>query len=56
MSAQATARYNPLNWLDPTSLGLAEDANTLADALVHDAGGQSGEAHWDEEATGLIAG
>lgn len=38
VSAQPTARYNPLNWLDPTSLDLAEDANTLADALVHDAG------------------
>lgn len=50
------ARYNPLDQLDPASLDLAEDANTLADALVHDAPGQSGDAHWNEEAKALIAG
>jgi len=51
----APARYNPLDLLDPASLDLAEDANTLADALVHDASGQSGEAHWNEEAKTLTA-
>jgi type IV secretion system protein VirD4 len=51
----APARYNPLDLLDPASLDLAEDANTLADALVHDASGQSDEAHWNEEAKTLIA-
>ena len=56
MSGRTPARYNPLDRLDPTSLDLAEDANTLADALVHDAPGQSGEAHWNEEAKALIAG
>ncbi|WP_237243647.1 type IV secretory system conjugative DNA transfer family protein [Sphingomonas sp. LK11] len=52
----APCRYNPLDRLDPGSLDLAEDANTLADALVHDAPGQAGEAHWNEEAKALIAG
>ena len=49
-------RYNPLAQLDPASPDLAEDAQTIADALVHDAPGQSGEAHWNEEAKALIAG
>jgi type IV secretion system protein VirD4 len=56
VSDQLRARYNPLNRPDPASLDLAENANTLADALVHDAPGQSGEAHWNEEAKALIAG
>ncbi len=56
VSGRPPACYNPLDRLDPASLDLAEDANTLADALVHDAPGQSGEAHWNEEAKALIAG
>ncbi|RSU63298.1 type IV secretory system conjugative DNA transfer family protein [Sphingomonas sp. S-NIH.Pt1_0416] len=56
VSGRPTARYNPLAWLDPASPDLAEDAQTIADALVHDAPGQSGEAHWNEEAKALIAG
>ncbi|WP_229664720.1 type IV secretory system conjugative DNA transfer family protein, partial [Sphingomonas metalli] len=56
VSGRTPACYNPLDRLDPASLDLAEDANTLADALVHDAAGQSGEAHWNEEAKALIAG
>ncbi len=56
VSGQPVARYNPLDRLDPASIDLAEDAGTLADALVHDAPGQSGEAHWNEEAKALIAG
>ncbi len=56
VSGQPPARYNPLDRLDPAGLDLAEDANTLADTLVHDALGQSGEAHWNEEAKALIAG
>ena len=35
---------------------MAEDAATLADALVYDAPGEAGEAHWNEEAKALIAG
>ena len=56
VSGRPAARYNPLDHLDPDGLDLAEDANTLADALVHDAPGQAGEAHWNEEAKALIAG
>lgn len=56
VSGRPAARYNPLAWLDAHSPDLAEDAQTIADALVHDALGQSGEAHWNEEARALIAG
>ncbi|MCZ8178066.1 MAG: type IV secretory system conjugative DNA transfer family protein [Rhizobium sp.] len=51
-----TAAFNPLDLLDPDSLDLAEDAGTLADALVFDEPGMAGEAHWNEEAKALIAG
>src|SRR3546814_354662 len=40
----------------PAGLDLADDAMTLADALVYDAPGEAGEAHWNEEAKALIAG
>lgn len=42
--------------LDPDELDMAEDANTLADALVFDVPGMAGDAHWNEEAKTLIAG
>ena len=54
ISGRPTARYNPLDRLDAASLDLAEDAMTLADALVFDE--QASEAHWNEEAKALIAG
>ncbi len=54
ISGRETARYNPLDRLDADSLDLAEDAMTLADALVFDE--QTSEAHWNEEAKALIAG
>jgi type IV secretion system protein VirD4 len=56
VSGQATAAFNPLDGLDADSPDLAEDAALLADALVHDAPGQGGEAHWNEEAKALIGG
>ena len=56
VSGRPAARYNPLAWLDAGSQDLAEDAQTIADALVHDAPGQGGDAHWNEEAKALIAG
>lgn len=56
VSGRPAARYNPLAWLDAASPDLAEDAQTIVDALVHDAPGQSGEAHWNEEAKALVAG
>jgi type IV secretion system protein VirD4 len=52
----ASAAFNPLDTLDPASLDVAEDASTLADALVFDEPGMAGEAHWNEEAKALIAG
>ena len=35
---------------------MAEEAATLAEALVFDAPGEAGEAHWNEEAKALIGG
>lgn len=51
-----SAAFNPLASLDPNGLDVAEEAATLADALVYDAPGEAGEAHWNEEAKALIAG
>ncbi len=51
-----SAAFNPLDTFDPSSLDVAEDASTLADALVFDEPGMAGEAHWNEEAKALIAG
>ncbi len=51
-----SAAFNPLAGLDPHSLDVAEEASTLADALVYDAPGETSEPHWNEEAKALIAG
>lgn len=51
-----SAAFNPLDTLDPDGLDVAEDAATLADALVFDEPGMGGEAHWNEEAKALIGG
>tara|TARA_R100000935_G_scaffold37749_2_gene58882 strand:- start:2938 stop:4776 length:1839 start_codon:yes stop_codon:yes gene_type:complete len=51
-----SAAYNPLDRLSAESLDLGDDASTLAEALVMDAGGQGGDAHWNEEAKALIGG
>jgi type IV secretion system protein VirD4 len=53
VTGMGSAAFNPLDALD---LDVAEDASTLADALVHDEPGMGGEAHWNEEAKALIAG
>lgn len=52
----ASAAFNPLDRIDPGGLDLADDCMTLADALVYDAPGEAGEAHWNEEAKALISG
>ncbi|MDX0518810.1 TraM recognition domain-containing protein [Sinorhizobium medicae] len=52
----ASAAFNPLDTLDSDGVDVAEDASTLADALVFDEPGLTGEAHWNEEAKALIAG
>jgi type IV secretion system protein VirD4 len=51
-----SAAFNPLAMFDPASLDVAEEAATLAEALVYDAPGEAGDAHWNEEAKALIAG
>lgn len=56
VSGVPTSSYNPVALLDPASLDVAEDAATLADALVYDAPGEAGEAHWNDEAKALISG
>lgn len=56
VSGQPGAAFNPMTGLDPHGLDVAEDAAVLADALVYDPPGQSGDAHWNEEAKALIAG
>jgi type IV secretion system protein VirD4 len=56
ITGQPSSCFNPLAAFDPSSVDLAEDAATLADALVFDAPGEAGEAHWNEEAKALIAG
>ncbi|GHD21153.1 type IV secretory system conjugative DNA transfer family protein [Tianweitania populi] len=56
VTGQPSAAFNPLDVLDPDGLDVAEDASTLADALVFDEPGMSGEAHWNEEAKALVAG
>jgi type IV secretion system protein VirD4 len=56
VTGRSSAAFNPLDMLDPAGLDAAEDAATLADALVFDEPGMAGEAHWNEEAKALIAG
>jgi type IV secretion system protein VirD4 len=56
VSGLSTAAFNPFDGLGENSPDLAEDAALLADALVYDPPGQSGDAHWNEEAKALIAG
>ncbi len=56
VTGKRSAAFNPLSSLDPASLDVAEDASTLADALVFDEPGMAGEAHWSEEAKALISG
>lgn len=56
VTGKPSAAFNPLDALDPDGLDVAEDASTLADALVHDEPGMAGEAHWNEEAKAMIAG
>ncbi len=55
VTAMRSAAFDPLDTLDPSSLDIAEDASTLADALVFDEPAMAVEAHCDEEAKVLIA-
>ena len=55
VSGQAGAAFNPLALMSAESLDLAEDAATLADALVLDSG-DAKDSHWNDEAKALISG
>ncbi len=56
ITGQTSAAFNPLAGLDAADVDAAEEAATLADALVYDPPGAVGEAHWNEEAKALITG
>ena len=55
-SGQPSASYDPTAALDLRSPDLAEEAATLASALVYDPPRQASEAHWNEEAKALVVG
>ena len=55
VTGKPSAAFDPLDQLDPAGLDIAEDAGTLADALVFDEPGMAGEAHWNEEAKALAS-
>ena len=55
VSGQVSAHYDPMASLKPDSLDLADDAATLAGAIVTDPPGSS-DPFWNEEAVGLISG
>jgi type IV secretion system protein VirD4 len=50
------ACFNPLDWLDPDSPDLGENAMMLADSLVVPAPGRGEGAFWDEECKALLMG
>ncbi|WP_327212514.1 type IV secretory system conjugative DNA transfer family protein (plasmid) [Rhizobium beringeri] len=56
ITGKPTAAFNPMDGFNPAGIDVAEDVSTLADALVFDEPGVSGDAHWNEEAKALIAG
>ncbi|NEJ10344.1 TraM recognition domain-containing protein [Rhizobium leguminosarum] len=53
ITGRPSAAFNPMDGFNPAG---AEDVSTLADALVFDEPGLSGDAHWNEEAKALISG
>lgn len=56
ITGRTSSAFNPLSSFDIASVDIAEDAASLANALVYDAPGETGETHWNEEAKALIAG
>jgi type IV secretion system protein VirD4 len=56
VTGRLSSSFNPLDGLKADGMDVAEDVGMLADALVVDEPGMSGEAHWNEEAKALIAG
>ncbi|MGO7830643.1 hypothetical protein ACC690_39210, partial [Rhizobium johnstonii] len=47
-----SASFNPMDGFNPACIDVAEDFSTLADALVFDEPGLSGDAHWNEDMNG----
>ena len=57
MTGLPAARFNPLDWIDPTSPDAGENAMMLADSLViPSAGTQQNGEFWTEEAKALLMG
>lgn len=56
VTGRPRSAVNPLDGLNAGGIDVAEDVGMLADALVVDEPGMSGDAHWNEEAKALIAG
>jgi type IV secretion system protein VirD4 len=56
VSGLPSSAFNPMNAIDARSMDVAEDAATLADALVADPPHQVQDAHWNEEAKALLTG
>lgn len=56
VTGEQSANFNPLDSIDLDGLDFAEDATTLAEALIYDESGASQETHWNEEAKALIVG
>lgn len=56
VSGQPSASYDPMSSLHHASPDLADDAATLADALVFDPPGHAGDPHWNESAKSLVSG
>lgn len=56
ITGQPGTAFNPLAGLRAEDVDVAEEAATLAEALVFDPPGAVGEAHWNEEAKALITG
>ncbi|MEI6318791.1 MAG: type IV secretory system conjugative DNA transfer family protein, partial [Pseudomonadota bacterium] len=56
ITGQPGTAFNPLAGLKAEDVDVAEEAATLAEALVFDPPGAVGEAHWNEEAKALITG
>ncbi|NKQ89787.1 type IV secretory system conjugative DNA transfer family protein [Rhizobium ruizarguesonis] len=56
ITGRPSAAFNPMDGFNPDGIDVAEDVSTLADALVFDEPGLSGDAHWNEEAKALISG
>ena len=56
VSGLPSSAFNPMDAIDAKSMDVAEDAATLADALVADPPHQVQDAHWNEEAKALLTG